>query len=275
MKVSIIVPTYNEEKNIKDCISTLKEQSYKDFEIIIVDDGSTDGTLKILSVIPDIRIIKASHQGAGPARNLGAEKANGEILVFVDADMTFNKNFISNLIKPILAGKTKGTFSKEEYVSNWNNIWSECWNINSNLPPRKRLPFDYPNKQKVFRAILKSEFISVGGFGVGGYTDDWTLSEKLGYLAEEAKNAVFYHKNPESLREVFTQAKWIGKRKYKYGLVGVTYALFRSSLPISKLVGIKKSIQFKKPAFLIFKIVYDFGIFVGILEYLIFGKKSK
>lgn len=265
MKISVIIPTYNEEKVIKECILSLKNQTLRDVEIIVVDDGSTDGTLGLLE---DVEVFQQKHQGPAMARNLGAKHAKGKILVFVDADMTFDPRFLENLVKPIEKGKTKGTFSKEEYVSNWNNVWARSWNINSNLPAKKRLPEYYPDHQKVFRAILKSEFDRIGGFSKGGYTDDWTLSEKLGYEATAALGAIFYHKNPDSLGEIFKQAKWIGKRKYKLGVLGILVALLRSCLPISIVVGLAKSI-------LVFKIVYDFGIFVGILEMAILGKTAK
>ena len=274
MKLSVIIPTYNEELAIKDCLASLKAQSYSDFEIIVVDDGSTDLTVKLLA---DFGVLdfRQNHQGPGAARNLGARHAQGEILVFVDADMTFDKNFLKNLVKPISAGKEKGTFSKYEYVSNWDDPWARCWNINQNWEKGRRHPKNYPDKQKVFRAILKSEFDRVGGFTPGGYTDDYSLFQKLGYMAVSAPGAIFYHKNPENLAEIFKQAKWIGKRQYKLGALGYLVALIRASLPISILLGLIKSFLHSQLRFLVFKIVYDFGIFLGILEAIFFKKLSK
>ena len=270
MKISIIIPTYNEEKNISDCVLSLKQQSEKDFEIIVVDDGSTDSTIQILKGL-DVKVLEQKHEGPGIARNFGAKVAKGKILVFLDADMTYDSKFLKNLVRPIEENKAKGTFSKEEYISNWKNIWARCWNINENLPPEKRHPLDYPDHQKVFRAILKSEFDKVHGFSKGGYTDDYTLSDKLGYEAVAANDAVFYHKNPDTLGEVFKQAKWVGKMEYKSTII----AVFRASLPISIIVGIYKSFKFSIMQFIIFKIIYDFGIFVGILEMIFIGKTSK
>jgi hypothetical protein len=101
------------------------------------------------------------------------------------------------------------------------------------------------------------------------------LSQKLGYEAVNASGAIFYHKNPSSLLEVFNQAKWVGKRKYKLGYLGYLWGLVRASLPISLVVGLYKSFTFHLLPFTIFKIIYDFGIFIGILQFMISGKGSK
>jgi glycosyltransferase involved in cell wall biosynthesis len=289
MKATVIIPTYNEEKVILECLKSLDKQFYKDFEVIVVDDGSTDSTLDNISNFKPqkykLTVLKQLHKGPAMARNLGAKHAKGKILVFVDADMSFSRDFLQNLVKPIEQKQTTGTFSTEEYVSNWNNVWARCWNINSNLPEKRRLPLNYSDHQKVFRAILKSEFDKVNGFSKGGYTDDWTLSEKLGYEAVNAPDAIFYHKNPDTLKEVYKQAKWIGKREYKFGILGTMFALVRSSFPISLIAGLFKAkgefgIPFHRDAlrydqFVVFKLVYDFGIFVGILEMIITKKTAK
>lgn len=280
-KISVIIPTYNEKKVLEKAIESLGEQTYADFEIIIVDDGSTDGTLEILEnlskTLKDFSFYRQKHLGAGAARNLGASGATGEILVFVDADMTFDSDFLKYLVKPIVEDKDKpyGTFSAEEYVSNWENVWARCWNINEGWEEKRRHPKNYPDHQYVFRAILKSEFDRVGGFTPGGYNDDWSLHEKLHYQAIIAPHAVFYHKNPSSLKEIFNHAKWIGKRKYKAGFIGYLIALVRSSLPVSLIIGLYKGAKSKEMRFLIFKVVYDFGIFIGVLNYIFSGTGAK
>lgn len=271
MRVSVIIPTYNEADVIAACLESILKQKFDDFEIIVVDDGSTDKMLSILQKFQDpntkLQIYNQRHKGAGAARNLGAKHAKGKVLVFVDADMTFDKYFLRDLTKPVFKGETRGTFSKNEFVSNWDNVWARCWNMNANWQTKRRHPKKYPETQKVFRAVLKSEFGRVGGFDRGGYTDDWSLSNKLGYKATLAQGAIFYHKNPSSLGEIFKHAQWVGKRRYKLGLFGILIALLRASLPMSKLVGILKAIRYKEPRFLIFKIIYDLGITLGILKY--------
>jgi len=273
MKISVIIPTYNESNAIGECIASLAKQTYHDFEIIVVDDGSTDETPEKIS--SRVTTLHQNHLGAGAARNLGVKRASGEILVFVDADMTFDKNFLKNLVKPILSGSAKGTFSKYEYVSNWENVWARCWNINQNWEGRKRHPRNYPDKQKVFRAILKKEFDKVEGFTPGGYTDDYSLYDKLGYMAVSTPGVIFYHKNPSSLKEVFNHARWVGKRGYKLGAFGQAIGIVRASLAVSFMVGTFKAFINMLPQFLVFKLVYDFGILIGILEMILTGKRTK
>lgn len=279
MKISVIIPTYNEKSVLSDCIQSLGGQTITNFEIIVVDDGSTDGTTVILEnlkkTLPDFSYYIQNHKGAGAARNYGASKSSGQILVFVDADMTFDKDFIKSLVYPIINKTSKGTFSKDEIVSNWSNVWSRCWNIQEGWEAKKRHPADYPDTQPVFRAILKSEFNKVGGFTPGGYDDDWSLSKKLGYPATASLGAIFYHKNPDTLSEVFMQAKWVAKRPYKLGVLGSLIALLRASFPVSLLVGIWKAVINSELQFILFKIIYDFGIFFGILESVFLNKLSK
>ena len=92
MLVSVVIPAFNCEKYIAECIDSVLNQSYQDFEIIIIDDGSTDGTVKTVSGYEDDRI-KLFHQegnsGSGAARNYGVEKASGQWIAFVDADDTW------------------------------------------------------------------------------------------------------------------------------------------------------------------------------------------
>lgn len=280
--VSVIIPTYNEEKSISDCLASLSEQTYTPFEIIIVDDGSTDDTkMKIKNIIArlnikSMRLLTQDHLGPAAARNLGVQHAKGDVLVFVDADMTFDTNFIKELVEPIENGKVIGTFSKEEYLQNKDNTWSLCWNINRyiingwklNKEVYSRiLPTYYKDEQPVFRAIAKKEFDRVGGFDSIGYTDDWTLARKLKTQATATKGAKYYHRNPETLSEIWLQAQWIGKNEFISGtFTRKLLNLFRYSFVNSLFVSLAISFQMKLPQFIIFKIVYDLSISTSILS---------
>ena len=274
--VSIIIPTYNEQENIENCILSLSGQTLKPKEIIIVDDGSTDDTLQILKSLKDLKVLTQTHKGPGTARNLGASKASGEILVFVDADMTFHKNFLNKLIAPIVNKKTIGTFSKDEQVANLDNFWASSWSLVRGFQPGKMHPEDSPDKQPVFRAILKTEFTKVNGFDENrGYDDDWSLSEKLGVLAINAPGAVFYHSNPASVKEFFTQAKWLSKRKYKFGLVGQIINLVKYSIPVSTLMGLKLSYKQKNFKLVFSQLIFDLARSAGLLEHVFLKRAAR
>ena len=97
MKVSVVVIVKNESKYIKDCISAILNQSYTDFEIIAVDNGSTDGTSQIIQSFDDKRIkyiYEPSNCGVAVLRNIGARKANGAFVFFTDGDCRPNKYWL-------------------------------------------------------------------------------------------------------------------------------------------------------------------------------------
>lgn len=279
--ISVIIPVYNEQKVIDKCLQSLKSQAYGPLEIILVDDGSTDKTQKIVSSIKyqisSIKVFNQNHKGPGPARNLGASHAKGSILVFVDADMTFDKDFIYDLTAPIIKGETIGTFSKNEMNNNSDNIWSRYWNINRNWPPDRLIPPDYPDTAPVYRAILKSEFAKVGGFdATGEYTDDWSLSRKLGIKSTLAKGAVYYHENPASAKEVWKQARWIGKNEFISGsFIRKIRSLIFYSFPMSLAIGLYKSVVNQQPGFVGFKIWYDLAVWISVIKSFSGERKSK
>ena len=89
-KVSVIIPVYNVEKYLKQCLDSVVNQTLKDIEIICVNDGSTDNSLEILEEYAQkdnrIIIISQENQGQSVARNIALEKATGEYVGFVDSD---------------------------------------------------------------------------------------------------------------------------------------------------------------------------------------------
>ncbi len=284
MYLSIIIPTYNEEKDILDCLNSLASQSYKNFEIIIVDDGSTDKTLEIVKNFPKkkVRILKQKHCGPGLARNLGAEKSKGEILIFIDADMTFEKNYLKNLIEPIQKDKEKkviGATHELEIVNNTKNIWSKCWG-------KIRVSKEDAKDVKVFRAIRKNKFLELGGFDPKyGYADDQTLWFKHRIGPVVAKNTVCYHKNPETLKGVYKQSRWIGSSHDNFwmkipflNLLGIFLAIFLSFFFIIFL-SIRKSLKIKNfiifPYMVIFMSARYFGSIEGYIRKILWNKNFK
>jgi len=260
--VSVVVPFYNEEKHLDECLSSLISQSYNNFEIIAVDDGSTDSSINIINKYPHVNLIKQGHRGSGAARNRGVAEAKGEIIIFADADMRFDNKYIESLIGPILRKEAIGTFVKQELVANPDNIWSRCWSFNSSLPIYRRLPIDYPETENAFRAILKEYFVKSGGFETDeGYTDDSSISKKLKIKAANAQGAICYHYNPSDLIEVFISARWIGRSKL---FIPDFKNFLRFSFINSLRISMKYYLRGAPFSIFPFKLVYDAGMFAGI-----------
>lgn len=101
--VSIIIPAYNVESYIEQCIKSVIEQSYKNLEVIVINDGSTDSTLSLLMKLKEkyqrIKVVSWQNQGPSAARNLGIEIANGSFLFFLDGDDWLNSNCIERMME--------------------------------------------------------------------------------------------------------------------------------------------------------------------------------
>ena len=93
-QVSIILPTYNRERMLIDAINSVLSQTFSDFELIVVDDGSTDSTRQILETFDDVRIVKffRSHEGRSSARNFGLGVSKGDYVTFLDSDDLYLPN---------------------------------------------------------------------------------------------------------------------------------------------------------------------------------------
>ena len=141
-KVSIIVPVYNVELYIEDCLNSLLNQTYSNYEIILINDGSTDNSIEICSKYNDqkIKIYNQNNKGVSIARNVGISLATGQYIMFVDADDMVSEKYIENLIKSIeetntdmvVCGYTK---EKAELVNKKNSqeIKGEIINANTML----------------------------------------------------------------------------------------------------------------------------------------------
>ena len=114
--ITVIVPVYNSERTLSKCIHSVLEQSYKDFEFIIVDNNSNDATKQIIDSFGDrrIRYVFERKKGRGSARNAGIRNAQGSIIAMTDADCTVPKNWLEELTRPIRDGKEDVTMGFEE-----------------------------------------------------------------------------------------------------------------------------------------------------------------
>lgn len=101
-QVSVIIPVYNIERHLCQCLDSVAAQTLKDIEIICVDDGSTDSSLKILAHYAArdgrFRVLTQSNTGPGAARNAGLALANGQYVIFLDSDDWFEPNFLEQML---------------------------------------------------------------------------------------------------------------------------------------------------------------------------------
>jgi glycosyltransferase involved in cell wall biosynthesis len=100
-RISVIVPLYNKAAWIERCLESILRQSFGDFEVIVVDDGSTDGSEIIVGRCPDprIRLIRQSNAGPGAARNRGVSEARAEIVAMLDADDAWSPDYLSESLR--------------------------------------------------------------------------------------------------------------------------------------------------------------------------------
>ena len=100
--ISIIIPVYNTERYLEECLQSVKNQTYKSYEVICIDDGSSDGSRNILSKYEDesnFHIIYQNNHGVSHARNVGLSLAKGKYIFFMDSDDIITNNCLSLLSK--------------------------------------------------------------------------------------------------------------------------------------------------------------------------------
>ena len=123
MLISVIIPVYNVEKYLRDCVSSVLNNGYSDYEIILIDDGSTDGKSgklcdEIASSHPElVRTVHQENKGLGGARNTGIAYARGDYLLFLDSDDSIADNTL-----PLLAEKINES-NAEIIAFNFNNVY--------------------------------------------------------------------------------------------------------------------------------------------------------
>lgn len=136
--ISVVVPVYNVEQYLERCIKSLSEQTYKDVEIILVDDGATDNSGRICDEwgLKDSRIvvIHQENKGLSGARNTGMEKASGEYLLFVDSDDFVEKDYVLKMAEEAVNNHSDIVFCNYRFVdesgekifnNNYSSFYSE------------------------------------------------------------------------------------------------------------------------------------------------------
>lgn len=161
--VSVVVPVYNVEKYLERCVDSLLKQTYQNLEIILVDDGSTDGSLKIMEKYAqeDDRIHLVQHEknrGLFQARITGSEAAHGKYIAFVDSDDYVSLDYYRLLVRQaqntgadIVIGQT--VFEKADHSKIIKNLHNACFNFNTLNGTAVKKAF-LVNKGSVIRGTL-------------------------------------------------------------------------------------------------------------------------
>ena len=106
-KISIIIPAYQHSKELPDCLESLFAQTLKSFEIIVVNDGSTDNTSEVLELYKNrgVQIIKQENSGANAARNRGFDESSGDFVIFCDADIIMRQDCLEKMFQALQENK--------------------------------------------------------------------------------------------------------------------------------------------------------------------------
>ncbi|MFH1439456.1 MAG: glycosyltransferase [Candidatus Woesearchaeota archaeon] len=184
--ISIIIPTLNEEKYINKLLSSLKNQFYKNFEVIVVDAGSTDETEKVVNKFKHrfkrLDFVMLGEKNVSKQRNIGARVSVGEILVFLDADIiVYDQHFLSNIVKIFRYKKKCGGIMTYVYVDpkeeilidkifhTINNSWLSILNT-----------IGFPIMRGGSMVVKKEYFDKIKGFNENMYVaEDIDFSKRL------------------------------------------------------------------------------------------------
>ena len=218
-KVSVIIPVYNDEKYLANCIESVQKQTYSNLEIIIVDDGSTDTTPKICEKYREdyanIRVLHKENGGIGSSRNAGLAMATGDYILFVDSDDWLEDNHIEelyNLLKKndadiavsnfnyfIEKRGAVGFFLKEEDYFEKTYTPEEWFAVENEAKYNMGLMFTVPWGKLYKRSLFKNIVYPISMHAVEDDLTTWKiylLADKIVYMN---KPTCFYRKHDGSI----------------------------------------------------------------------------
>lgn len=222
MKVSVIVPTYNGAHKILSILNALTNQTCRNYELLIVIDGSTDNTYQLLDKLPkrDFKILNQKNKGRAAVRNKGAWESTGDLLIFFDDDMRPTENCIHEHVQhhkkfsnSILGGAQiddpkKATSSFQKYKCYLSNKWVSHLVNNSEALSLENLHLTAANF-----SIPKSLFLQLEGF-------DETLKDNedfdLALRAYKRGINIFYNHNAFAWHDDFPTCEKFIKRQLEY-----------------------------------------------------------
>jgi glycosyltransferase involved in cell wall biosynthesis len=214
--VSVIVCSYNGAKTLAGCLESLGKLNYPDYEIILVDDGSTDDTAYIAAQFPNVRYIHQGNHGLSHARNTGAGAAKGDVLVYTDSDCMADVDWLYYLIGTLLSGDYAGVGGPN--VSPPAQNWVQACVAGAPGGPSHVLLTDTIAEHipGCNMAFYRWAFDSVGGFDAeyrkaGDDVDFcWRLQQAGGVIAF-SPTAIVWHHRRFTLRAFFKQQDGYGE----------------------------------------------------------------
>ncbi|WP_341679173.1 glycosyltransferase [Niveibacterium sp. SC-1] len=244
MKISFVIPCYNVENHLVKCLDSILRQPFDDYEVVAVDDGSTDGTAKILSdycrIDARLRVITKENGGQGSARNLGVQNARGEYVWFVDSD-----DWLLQFAVPRLA-RILDKHKPDVLVLNFEYSFDDAPAQPSSLVP------SHLTGRLIEPRESADTFSSVSCWN----TPPWRLISRREHLAAHDirfAEGVFYEDHPYAIKLMLT-----ARSAYIDG--GVSYAYYQRATSTTKLND-KKAFDFIAIRRMCLALFREFGVY--------------
>ncbi|MEH2373126.1 glycosyltransferase [Nostoc sp.] len=205
-QISVIIPAYNSEKTIKETIQSVLNQTFTDFELIIINDGSQDSTLEVVTQIQDprIKVFSYSNAGGNVSRNRGLHRAGGEFVSFLDADDLWTPDKLQSQLKALQENVTaKVAYSWTDYIDTNSQFLFSGKRINENRNLYDNLLLDNFLENGSNPLICKKALITLGGFDEFlNAAQDWDmwlrLASKFDFICVPSVQ-ILYRISPNSL----------------------------------------------------------------------------
>lgn len=182
MKLSIVIPSYNSEAHLEECLAAIQMQVYSDFEVVLVDCSDTDLPKNIASKFPFVKYVaKNKRFNPGQGRNFGVEYSSGSFIVFIDSDVVLAKNALERIVE--VANKGSLVFGGALELHNEHRIGFasdfEHYYFNHESQASRPINLSRANLSSAFLIIEKNLFRNVGGFADIPRMQDTELTERL------------------------------------------------------------------------------------------------
>lgn len=179
MKISVVMPAYNEEKYIGKCLESIMNQDYDDYEVIVSLNNCTDGTENIVRNLEGVKIVKEENKGVTYARQTGTKEASGEIIASTDADSYYPSDWLSKIASDFEDREIKALYGPVYFVGQSKVLKFMAKYIYTSFLQISRL-FGNDNVAGINFAFRKDVFDKVGGYTLGlKSAEDIDLAEKI------------------------------------------------------------------------------------------------